>query len=145
MILIDYEYSDWNPLAFDVSNILNEFTVDNAASFGPFNSGIQFYESNFPERSEMKFLATEYFTHYFELIKNEVGIDFDKWFEEKFPVFMMDVEKCCILANFYWANWSIMMMKEEEECDHTIFNWELCRQHCILFTKQREWFGHNSL
>ena len=65
MILIDYEYGDWNPLAFDIANILNEFTVDNAAPFGPFNSGIQFYESNFPKRSEMELLASEYLKHYY--------------------------------------------------------------------------------
>lgn len=57
---------------------------------------------------------------------------------------MKDVENCCILNNFYWCVWAIMMAKEEEECDPTIFNWEFCRQRCILVAKQREWFGYSA-
>ena len=40
MILIDYEYGDWNPMSYDIANFFNEFTVDNAAPVGPFGSGI---------------------------------------------------------------------------------------------------------
>ena len=36
-------------------------------------------------------------------------------------------------------------MKEQEETDHTVFNWELCRMKIVLFAKQREWFGFGSL
>ena len=41
--------------------------------------------------------------------------------------------------------WSIVMLKEEDELDHTLFNWELIRMKVELFSKQREWFGLGSL
>ena len=56
---------------------------------------------------------------------------------------MIDVERCLMLNNFYWCVWAIMMAKEEEECDATIYNWEFCRMRIILFAKQREWFGYS--
>ena len=37
------------------------------------------------------------------------------------------------------------MLKEEDELDHTIFNWELIRMKVELNSKQREWFGLGSL
>jgi len=58
---------------------------------------------------------------------------------------MKEIEQCLIVNNFYWTMWSIMMLKEEDELDHTIFNWELIRMKVELFSKQREWFGLGSL
>lgn len=58
---------------------------------------------------------------------------------------MKEIEQCLMLNSFYWAMWSVMMMKEEEETNHTMFNWELVRMKCVLFSKQREWFGFGSL
>lgn len=146
MILIDYEYGDWNPMAYDIANFFNEFTVDNAAPLGPFGSGIQYYESNFPSDPEMNILAKEYLKHYYFNVENKEGNDsqFQAWSTEKLPAFMKDVKSCLMLNSFYWCVWSIMMCQEEEECDHTIFNWEFCRMRCILFAKQREWFGYSA-
>ena len=50
MMLIDYEFADWNPLATDIAIIFNELTCDNAAPHSNFNSGVRYYESNFPTR-----------------------------------------------------------------------------------------------
>ena len=58
---------------------------------------------------------------------------------------MKEIEQCLIVNNFYWTMWSIVMLKEEDELDHTLFNWELIRMKVELFSKQREWFGLGSL
>ena len=57
---------------------------------------------------------------------------------------MKEIEQCCIVNNFYWTMWSIMMLQEEDELDHTIFNWEVIRMKIELMIKQREWFGLES-
>lgn len=57
---------------------------------------------------------------------------------------MKEIEQCLMLNCFYWCMWGIKMLKEEEETDHTLFNWELCRMKVILFAKQKEWFGFSS-
>lgn len=143
MILIDYEYGDWNPMSYDIANFFNEFTVDNAAPVGPFGSGIQYYENNYPTRPEMEILAKEYLRQYFFKLEDAQGTEekFETWASAELPKFMREVECCLILNSFYWCVWAIMMAKEEEECDHTIFNWEFCRMRCILFAKQLQWYG----
>ena len=133
-------------MAYDIANFFNEFTIENAAPIGPFGSGVQYYESNFPSRLEMEILAKEYLKHYFFSIEDKQGTDsqFQAWSTVHLPAFMKDVERCLILNSFYCTVWSIMMCQEEEECDHTIYNWEYCRMRCILFAKQREWFGYSA-
>ena len=54
---------------------------------------------------------------------------------------MREIEQCMMLNLFYWTMWSIVMLKEEEETDHTLFNWELCRMRYELYIKQEDLFG----
>ena len=68
--MIDYEYGDWNPMAYDIANFFNEFTCDNIAPHGVFDCGIQFYENNFPTRPEREIFAKEYLTHFYKRIEN---------------------------------------------------------------------------
>jgi len=49
IILIDYEYGGWNPMAIDLANYFNECTCDNAH---PKGVGIKYYLSNFPSAAE---------------------------------------------------------------------------------------------
>ena len=129
MMLIDYEFADWNPLATDIAIIFNELTCDNAAPHSNFNSGVRYYESNFPTRSEMECVASEYLRHYFFQVEDKDGstAQFQSWLESRLPSFMEEIQHCCILVNFNWICAVIMMMKEDEECDASIFNWEYCR------------------
>ena len=109
-------------MAYDIANFFNEFAIENAAPIGPFGSGVQYYESNFPSRLEMEILAKEYLKHYFFSIENKQGTDsqFQAWLTVHLPAFMKDVERCCLLNSFFNTVWGIMMCREEEECDHTI-------------------------
>ena len=58
-MLIDYEYGNWNPRAYDIANFFNEFCFDNVA-VGEFNCGMQYYENNFPSQAEREIFAREY-------------------------------------------------------------------------------------
>ena len=75
LMLIDYEFTDWNPMAWDIANYCNECTRDNAASESIFNCGVQYYEINFPKRSEIEFLAKEYLKHFYKRTQNSVASD----------------------------------------------------------------------
>lgn len=44
MMLIDYEYVGWNPVAMDLANYINEMAID--------NNEIKFYEDNIPSLDE---------------------------------------------------------------------------------------------
>ena len=54
---------------------------------------------------------------------------------------MTDAENCLVCITYQWCIWAIIMMAEEEETDHTIFNWEFCRMRIVLFTKLLKWFN----
>ena len=55
--------------------------------------------------------------------------------------FMQEIDQCMLVNNFFWTMWAIVTLKENQETDHTLFNWELCRQRYVLASKQKEWFG----
>ena len=40
VILIDYEYCDWNPMANDLADYINECIIDNNAPGAPYDWGI---------------------------------------------------------------------------------------------------------
>jgi len=43
LMIIDYEYSGWNPMAMDLANYVNETMLDNSY---PFENGIAWYLDN---------------------------------------------------------------------------------------------------
>ena len=49
IILIDFEYTQWNPRAFDLANYFNETMLDNAY---PLGNGIKYYLQNFINERE---------------------------------------------------------------------------------------------
>lgn len=64
-MLIDYEYGDWNPMAYDIANFFNEHTRDNAAEESRYDCGVKYCESNFLTREEMESFAAEYLKNFF--------------------------------------------------------------------------------
>ena len=43
LMLIDYEYAGWNPMAMDLANYINETILENAF---PLDNGINWYLDN---------------------------------------------------------------------------------------------------
>jgi choline kinase len=62
LIMIDYEYGGWNPMAMDLANYLNETMLDNSY---PEKSGIAWYLENCMTHEELKKMATSYMSTYF--------------------------------------------------------------------------------
>ena len=57
LVVIDYEYAGWNPMAMDLANYLNETMLDNAY---PSKNGIAFYKENCMSFEELEEMTTSY-------------------------------------------------------------------------------------
>ena len=62
MMVIDYEYGGWNPMAFDLANYLNECMLENAY---PLKNGINWYTENIMQGNELEGMIKRYMETYF--------------------------------------------------------------------------------
>ena len=85
LIVIDYEYAGWNPIAYDIANFINECVVD-LAHPGP--TGIKYYYNNFPDSTERETLCKQYSQHFFSVYFKSISENsFDEYWansKEKF-------------------------------------------------------------
>mmetsp|Transcript_7353 Transcript_7353/g.5619 ORF Transcript_7353/g.5619 Transcript_7353/m.5619 type:complete len:115 (-) Transcript_7353:230-574(-) len=61
VMLIDYEYSGWQPRAMDLADYFNEVMTDNAFPYPP---GIAYYLENIMQESDLEYMVTAYLQHY---------------------------------------------------------------------------------
>jgi thiamine kinase-like enzyme len=62
LLVIDYEYAGWNPMAMDLANYLNETMLDNSY---PGKNGIAWYTENCMSMAELQEMSANYLTCYF--------------------------------------------------------------------------------
>ena len=137
-MIIDYEYCSWNTWTYDLAHFLNEFTFDNAHPEHPY---IKYYPQNFPTDTEMESLIKEYLKVRLESTTNTR----DQTEEEKRALMeetwrihmataMKNLQKSCIVKNFFGGIWAMTVLKEEQETEWDIFNWEFTRMRIDLMT-----------
>jgi len=63
LMLIDYEYAGWNPMAMDLSNYINETILENAY---PLGNGINWYLDNCMELPEIEQMVKKYMECYYK-------------------------------------------------------------------------------
>ena len=63
LMLIDYEYAGWNPMAMDLANYVNETMLDNSH---PADDGIAWYLENCMLDGEIREMAAKYLQVYFD-------------------------------------------------------------------------------
>lgn len=68
LILIDYEYAGWNPMAMDVAVFINETMNDNSY-LG--KNGVEWYTDNIMSEHELEHFVKCYLTQYFEKYMDE--------------------------------------------------------------------------
>ena len=49
------------------------------------------------------------------------------YIESEYPIFREEVRKCLISNNYFWAIWSLRMLKEERMGDATVFNFDFAQ------------------
>ena len=62
-MIIDFEYTGWQPRAMDIANFCNDAMIDNAY---PLKNGMGLYLNNFFNDHEINAIITTYLTHYYD-------------------------------------------------------------------------------
>ena len=94
--LIDYEYSKYNFIAYDIANFLSEGSINYTKESYPY---FEFLDDLLPTDKFVEWAC-------------EVYLGYSLGVEKPDPVTVKnladDVERCFALCNFYWALWSPM-------------------------------------
>ena len=125
LLLIDYEYGGWNPMAMDLANYINETMLDNGY---PEKNGIAWYLDNCMTKPEVKEMSKVYLIRYFdkyisEELKNKYS-DSNTFVNAVIDEFMGQVWNCCILNNLFWGVWALSLLKPEDCTEPGIFNYD---------------------
>ena len=139
VLLIDYEYSGWNPMAMDLANWVNETMMDNSY---PAKNGIGWYTDNIMDHDEIEIMLKTYLTCYYDkyMVANlkstfESAEDF---VSQNLKRFTRDMWNCCQMNNFFWAVWSIELLKPETYAAEGIFNYDFADGRIHMFEKNLE-------
>lgn len=112
MLLIDYEYAGWNPMAMDLANWINETMLDNSY---PEKNGIAWYTQNIMDTDEVRMMIETYLGSYYEkYMKTEIKQQYDSqkdFIVQNLDEFTAQVWNCCLLNNLFWGVWSISLLK----------------------------------
>lgn len=138
LLLIDFEYSGWQPMAHDLANYLNEMVLDNCH---PCGNGIALYLENDPTEPEIEAFLTRYLHNYFTKVLKKESAEWDGWIKAELPKFNQEVRRCRMLATFYWAIWSFKILKAENVCDDKVFNYDYANTQIAYFRKNKERWG----
>jgi len=113
----------------DLANYFNETMLDNAH---PLENGIKLYLNNFISESEQEFVIKEYLGHYFKHYRPTDG-DEAEFITKELPKIRDEVHKCLLLNNYFWAIWSLRMLKEEKLGDPKVFNFDFAQARIDMF------------
>ena len=139
LMLIDYEYAGWNPMAMDLANYFCETIKDNAY---PYGTGINWYLENIMLQSELESMIKTYMKKYFEnYIQERLKQKYQtaqQFIEQEYSNFEKQVWDCSLINNFFSAIWWLAVLSVDQCADDGIFNYNLV--HCRikiydLFTK----------
>ena len=129
LILIDYEYCGWNPMAMDLANYMLECMFDNTAF--PEDTGTRLYGSNCMTLPEIESMTTTYMTRYFEkYMKDDVKVRYDmdcaKFIKEEYQNLLKDIWACVKLLNFQGGMWSMSRLDLENCTDPDTWEFSFC-------------------
>ena len=133
MILIDVEYSGWNPMAFDLANYFNECVCE--------NTNVKYYFSNYPTKEEREHVCTLYNQIYFEQFMDPRPTGtFEEYWSETKEKFIADVNKCILVNSFYWSVWIMMMISDKQVYDDNTWHWKFLKGRIEEYKMQKAEF-----
>jgi len=133
VIFIDFEYTGWNPRAMDIANYFSETMLDNAH---PLKKGIKYYIKNFIKEHEQEFLMKHYLAHYYwdyHQVEDKSKAGEDSYVTSEYPKFKQEVHQCLLLNNFFWAIWSLRMLKPESLGNPDVFNFDFAEARVAMY------------
>ena len=131
IMLIDYEYAGWNPMAMDLSNYINETILENAY---PLGNGINWYLDNIMDDSEIEKMVTRYMQCYYQKymlqnVKSKYENEKD-FIEKQYANLLSQVWDCCLLNNFFWGVWALALLNPDTCTNEAIFNFDFAQMRC---------------
>jgi len=132
LVLIDFEYADYNYRGYDIANVFNEGLFEYDASEHPF---YRCDESKYPTHQELfDFVKYYLFFYKFEIRRDETAQylededeltryiqqhhNLDEFIEEVEEI-IKEVKACSLFSHYYWILWSIIMSKNNNgNLDH---------------------------
>lgn len=140
LIIIDYEYGGWNPMAMDIANYLNETMIDNCY---PEKNGIEWYLDNILDTQELTKMATAYLSRYYRQhmpaeVKNKLYPEEDTFVQGKLQEFISQVYSCALLNNLFWGVWALNLLDTETCAKKGIFNYDFATARVHMFHKVKE-------
>lgn len=126
LMLIDYEYGGWNPMAMDLANYINECMLDNAY---PGAQGIGYYHHNCMTKYEIDIMTKTYMKRYFEkYMKAEVKAQYDgnvdTFITREFENLVDEIWICVKLNNFFWAVWGLFVINMDECASDSVWHYD---------------------
>lgn len=94
LILIDFEFADYNYLACEWANSFYECCVDNAYPEWPC---FHMDKQKWPSKERQRSLITQYFQHMYSTVPEETFVN----------DFLAQIEMCLLVQHMHWALWSI--------------------------------------
>lgn len=136
LMVIDYEYGGWNPMAFDLANYVNETMKDNAY---PFENGITAYLDNCMLDHEAREMTVCYMKRYYDnhmtdKVKANYA-DFDAFVAKELDQLMDEVYDCALLNDMFWGVWALSLLSPEEYAQEGIFNYDFSRCRVFMYDK----------
>lgn len=118
----------------DLANYFNETMLDNAY---PIDKGIKYYLQNFIKDSEQEFMIKKYLEHYYEnyikTSEEKTEENKQRYVDREYPKFQEECNKCLLLNNYFWAVWSLKMLKDEKMGDPNVFNFEFAKSRVHMY------------
>ena len=134
LLLIDYEYTGWNPMAMDLANWVNECMLDNAY---PYGTGSYSYVENKMDIEEIENMAKIYMRTYFEnyaetAVKSKYE-DSDQFLKTNLAEFVRQIEKCCLLNNLFWGVLAISILQPGSYAAQGDWNYEYAAHRIKMY------------
>jgi thiamine kinase-like enzyme len=140
LLLIDYEYGGWNPMAMDLAHYLNETMVDGAQHDG---NKITLYEENMLTYDEVSSMARAYLSRYYRKymppqVKDELYPLEDIYVFSTVPRFVNQIYNCALLNIAYWSLWAINLLTPESATELGIFNFDFVKCRLSMYNRIKE-------
>ena len=112
LMLIDYEYTGWNPMAMDLADYFTETVLENAY---PYGNGINWYLDNIMQQSELESMVKTYLAKYFENymregLRQKYQNSTKLFIEREYLNFEKQVWDCSLIHNFLWGVWALALL-----------------------------------
>lgn len=125
LLIIDYEYTSWSPMGYDIGKYFNEVMMDHKH---PSGTGIVCYLDNMLSYAELAKVCKAYLARFYHKHMTAEGKQMypsqELYVESCLDAFVMRVYKCALLANFQSSLWAMSQLDSENCTKEGLFHYD---------------------